>query len=248
MYTPYATLVDKIGRFSTSPSKSLLAACLAFISALVTPVPTWKKMTTHCNLLHVLENLASIAKMVLSHWLDNWLLDTKTKQYHQFTALTWLLIQVFINISNIYTTYTKKSIHNRFARSRAHGFPITMAIHSNIAYTKTKMIQAFPKYIWHFFLFYFLLSTEKFRKETMAMALVLHFNSKSKQTECFPKTLQLHHDKLTREALVPTAKSFAPFLCKKTNCDFITKGHKATQCQLLIVNNTAEHRNSTLPK
>ena len=99
-----------------------------------------------------------------------------------------------------------------------------------------------------FFLFYFLLSTEKFRKETMAMALVLHFNSKSKQTECFPKTLQLHHDKLTREALVPTAKSFAPFLCKKTNCDFITKGHKATQCQLLIVNNTAEHRNSTLPK
>lgn len=97
-----------------------------------------------------------------------------------------------------------------------------------------------------FFLFYFLLSTKKFRKETMA--LVLQFNSESKQTECFPKTLQLHHDKLTREALVPTAKSFAPFLCKKTNCEFITKGHKATQCQLLIVSNTAEHRNSTLPK
>lgn len=95
------------------------------------------------------------------------------------------------------------------------------------------------------FLFYFLLSTKKFRKETMA--LVLQFNSKSKQTECSPKTLQLHHDKLTREALVPTAKSFAPFLCKKINCEFITKGHKATQCQLLIVSNTAEHRNSTLP-
>uniref|UniRef100_A0A0A9ETV8 Uncharacterized protein n=1 Tax=Arundo donax TaxID=35708 RepID=A0A0A9ETV8_ARUDO len=39
MYTPYATLVDKIGIFSTSPAKSLLTAFLAFINALVTPVP-----------------------------------------------------------------------------------------------------------------------------------------------------------------------------------------------------------------